>query len=57
MDGRGSIPGRGNDRIFLFATASKLTLEPTQPPVQLATGSFFPGAKAAGARSWPRTST
>jgi hypothetical protein len=31
---RGSIPGRVNDEIFLFATYSTLAQEFTQPPIQ-----------------------
>jgi hypothetical protein len=47
LDGRGSIPGRGRD--FLYSTASRPSLEPTQPPIQRGTGGSFPGSKAAGA--------
>jgi hypothetical protein len=32
QDGRGSIRGRG--KIFLFSTASRPALGPTQPPIQ-----------------------
>jgi len=34
LDDRDSIPGKGNDGILPFATASRLALGPTQPPVQ-----------------------
>jgi hypothetical protein len=37
---------------FLFATASKLALGPTQPPIQLVTGILFPEAK----RPWRESS-
>jgi hypothetical protein len=36
LDGRGSTPGR--DNIFLFFTASRRALRPTQPPIQRAPG-------------------
>jgi len=36
---------------FLFTTASRTALGPTQPPIQ-----WVPGGKAAGAWSWPLTS-
>jgi hypothetical protein len=36
-------------KIFLFSTASRPTLGPTQPPIQWVTGGDFPGDKAAGA--------
>jgi hypothetical protein len=42
--------------IFLFTTASRTTLGPTQPPIQWVTGGSFPGGKVAGAWSWPLTS-
>jgi len=40
-----SIPSRGNDRIFLFAIASRPTLEPTHPPIQWVSGAIIPGIK------------
>jgi hypothetical protein len=46
LNDRGSIPGRAMD-FFLFITASKSVLEPTQPPIQLVSGILFPGVK------WP----
>jgi hypothetical protein len=45
LDEWSSIPGRGNDDIFLFATASRPALGPTQPPIQWVPGSLTPGAK------------
>jgi hypothetical protein len=42
MDDRGSIPGRGNEEIFLFATASRPAPGPTQPPInEYERGSFL----------------
>jgi hypothetical protein len=41
LDGRGSIPVRG--KIFLFSTASRLTMGPTQSPTQ-----WVPGALSLG---------
>jgi hypothetical protein len=49
MDGRGSIPGR--DKFFIFSIASTPALGPTQPPIQLVLGGYFPEDKAAGAWS------
>jgi hypothetical protein len=34
LDNRGLISGRGREGYFLFATASRRTLGPTQPPIQ-----------------------
>jgi hypothetical protein len=34
LDNRGSIPGRGNNGTFLFATALRPVLGPIQPPIQ-----------------------
>jgi len=46
---RNSIPGRGED-FFLFATAFRLVLGPTQPPTKwILKGGYFPGGKVAGA--------
>jgi hypothetical protein len=45
LDGRGSIPGRG-ERIFPLTSVSKPILRPTQPPVQWVLGVLPPGAKA-----------
>jgi hypothetical protein len=49
LDGLGSIPNRG--KIFLFSTASRPALGPTQPPIQwvpwvLSLGAKWPGYKA-----------
>jgi hypothetical protein len=41
---RGSIPGRG-ERIFPLTCVSRLTLGPTQPPVQWVPGFLSPGVK------------
>jgi hypothetical protein len=44
LDDRGSIPGEANDGIyFLFATASRPALGPTQPPIQQVKESLSPG--------------
>jgi hypothetical protein len=47
MDDRGSIPGRNRDS-FLFATASRPTLGPIQPPIQRVPGTLFPEVKRRG---------
>jgi hypothetical protein len=39
LDGRGSIPDRG--KIFLFSTAFRPPLRPTQPPIQWVPGANF----------------
>jgi hypothetical protein len=41
LDGRGSIPEKS--KIFLFSTASKPALGPTQPPIQWLPGVSSPG--------------
>jgi hypothetical protein len=46
LDGQGSIPGKG--KIFIFSTASKSALGPTQPPLQWVPGAIFPGVKRPG---------
>jgi hypothetical protein len=46
LDGRGWIPGRG--KIFLFSTASRPVLGPTQPPIQWVPGTLSPGVKRSG---------
>jgi hypothetical protein len=46
LDGPGSIPVSG--KIFLFSTASRPTLGPTQPLIQWATGALSPGIKRQG---------
>jgi hypothetical protein len=43
-------------KIFLFSTASRPALGPTQPPIQWVRGPLSPGPKAAGAWSWQLTS-
>jgi hypothetical protein len=40
-------------RIFLFTTASRTALRPTQPPIQCVPGALSLGSKATGAWSWP----
>jgi hypothetical protein len=46
LGGRGSIPDRG--QIFLFSTASKPAIGPTQPPTQYAAGDPSPEIKRPG---------
>jgi hypothetical protein len=43
LEGQNSIPDRGE--IFLFSKISRLTLGPTQPPVQWTQEALFPGVK------------
>jgi hypothetical protein len=43
VDGRGSNPGRG--KIFMFSTASRPAMGPTQPPIQWVPGTISPGLK------------
>jgi hypothetical protein len=45
VDDRGSIPGRGNDGIFLFATVSGPALGSTHPPIKCVSGAVFLGLK------------
>jgi hypothetical protein len=46
LDGQGSIPGRG--KIFLFSTASRPVLGPTQPPIQWIPVVISPGVEQPG---------
>jgi hypothetical protein len=46
LDGRGSNPGRG--KIFLFSTASRPALRPTQPLIQWVLEALSPGVKRPG---------
>jgi hypothetical protein len=46
LDGPGSILGK--DKIFLFSTASRPAVGPTQPPIQWVPGALSPGVK----RKW-----
>jgi hypothetical protein len=46
---RGSIPSREREGFFLFATASRQALRPTQPPVQWEPEGSFPEGKEARA--------
>jgi hypothetical protein len=39
----GIVTGYGQCKILLFSTASRLTLGPTQAPIQLVLGAIFPG--------------
>jgi hypothetical protein len=48
-DGRGSIPGRGN--IFLFSTASRPAMGPTQPLIQKVPRALFQRAKRSGSEA------
>jgi hypothetical protein len=48
LNDRGLTPGRGKEGIFLFITASRPTLGPTQPPIQLLPGIFSPEVKRPG---------
>jgi hypothetical protein len=47
QDDRGSIPDRGNEGIFLFATASRPALRHTQAPIHWVKRSSVPGDKTA----------
>jgi hypothetical protein len=49
LNSRASIPGKG--KIFLFSTASRLALGPTQPPIQWVQGALSPGLKRPGRES------
>jgi hypothetical protein len=46
LDCRGSVPGRV--KIFLFYTASRPALGPTQPPIQCVLWALTPGVKRPG---------
>jgi hypothetical protein len=46
LDDRGSIPSKG--KIFLFSTASRPALGPTQPSIQYVLGALSPGVKQPG---------
>jgi hypothetical protein len=50
MSSRFRFPGGGLG-IFLFTTASRTDLGPTQPPIQWVTGGSFPGVKRPGRKS------
>jgi hypothetical protein len=43
------VPSPGKTKNFHFSMSSKLTLGPTQPPIQCVPGAISPGGKAAGA--------
>jgi hypothetical protein len=48
LDDWSSIPGGGGLGIFLFATASRPVLGPTQPPIQWVSGALSLGVKRPG---------
>jgi hypothetical protein len=48
LGNRGSIPGRGNDGIFLFAITSTPALGLTQPPNKWLAGALSSGVKRPG---------
>jgi hypothetical protein len=48
------LPAGAMIGIFLFPTASRPALGPTQSPIQWVSGALFPGGQAAGA--WPDNS-
>jgi hypothetical protein len=48
VDDRGSIPGRGNAKFLLFATASRPALGPTQSSIQWVPGTLYPSVKRPG---------
>jgi hypothetical protein len=45
MAGRLRFDSRQGQEIFLYSTTSRLTLEPTQPPIQWVPGALSPGVK------------
>jgi hypothetical protein len=47
LDDQDSIPGKGLE-IFLYYTASRLALEPTQILIQKVPWNYFPWGKVAG---------
>jgi hypothetical protein len=47
-DGRPGFDSRYGQGVFLFTTASKTTLEPTQPPIQWLPGALSPRIKRPG---------
>jgi len=65
VDDRDSIPDKSSGIIFPFATASRLTLGPTQTPKQWVPGALSPGVKrpkrevdhSPPSRAWGCTST
>jgi hypothetical protein len=44
----GSIPGGGSGRSFVFVSASRTALGPTQPPIQCVQAALYPGMKLLG---------
>jgi hypothetical protein len=48
LDDQGSIPGRGNNVIFSFATVPTPALSPTLPPIQWVPGALTPMVKRPG---------
>jgi len=51
LDDRCSVPGRFNDGIFFFATASILSLGPTQPSIQWVPRPHTPKVKWSGRKA------
>jgi hypothetical protein len=49
LDGRSLIPGRA--KIFLFSTASRPALRPTQLPIKCELGALCPGIKQPGSEA------
>jgi len=48
LDDRGWIPGRRREKAFLFTTASKPVLGPTQPPIQAVPRAYSPDVTRPG---------
>jgi hypothetical protein len=51
LDDKGSIPGRGGERIFFFVTVSRPVVRPTKPPIQWVPGTLSLGVKRPGRES------
>jgi hypothetical protein len=48
LNDRGSVPSMDSDVSFFFATASRLALRPTQPPIRWVPGDLSPEVKCPG---------